>query len=44
MNTKQGSKGYLNDSDGVTSIGGSLGPVSGTSPNNGADLEDLFMD
>ena len=42
-NTKQGSSGYLNDSDGVTNMGGSLGPPSEGSPTVGADLDDLFV-
>ena len=42
-NTKQGSSGYLNDSDGVTKMGGSLGPPSEGSPTVGADLDDLFV-
>ena len=42
-NTQQGSSGYLNDSDGVTNMGGSLGPPSEGSPTVGADLDDLFV-
>ena len=42
-NRKQGSSGYLNDSDGVTKMGGSLGPPSEESPTVGADLDDLFV-
>ena len=42
-NTKQGSSGYLNDSDEVTNMGGSLGPPSEGSPTVGADLDDLFV-
>lgn len=42
-NTKHGSRGYLNDSDGVTRMGGSFGPESVGSLATGADLDPLLM-